>query len=173
MKIHTIYNSDTYKNYTDEDIIQNIIDNSDEPITADDISDDDIYEERNFYSQVDYDDAHVNLNKILPNNILIIANLGLWSGRYSGYKEINNNNLNSILNQAQGNYYHVYYDGYNVKADDSHHDGTNHYTFRLIKDNVNIDNLLEKLYNGTATRNDINNYTKSLRPYVQKIYGWK
>lgn len=171
MKIHTIYNSDTYENYTDDDIIKNILDNDIEK-TREDITNEDIYNERNFYSELDYEDEFINLNKILPSNILMIASLGLWTGRYSGYKVINNN-LNSILTQAQGDYYKVYYDGYNVRAKDSHHDGTNYYTFRLIKDDVNIDNLLEKLYNGTATRNDINNYTKSLRPYVQDIYGWK
>lgn len=141
MKIHTIFNSNTY--------------------------------ESSFYNELDYENAHFDLNKILPNNILIIASLGLWTGRCSAYKVINNNNLNSILTQSQGDCYEVYYDGYNVRAKDIHHDGTNYYTFRLIKDNVNIDNLLEKLYNGTATRNDINNYTKSLRPYIQDIYGWK
>lgn len=170
MKIHTIYNSDTYENYTDDDIIQSILDCY--PEREGDVTDDEIYEQRIELSQWNYDDARLNLNKLLPNKILIIADLGLWSGRYSGYKEINNNNLNSILNQAQGEYYHVYYDGYNIKANDTHHDGTNHYLFRLIKDNVNIDNLLEKLYNGTATRNDINKYTKSLRPYIKEIYGW-
>lgn len=172
MKIHTIYNSDTYENYTDEDIIQDLLD-KDLLKTREDITNEDIYNERNFYSELDYEDAHFDLNKILPNNILIIASLGLWTGRCSGYKVINSSNLNSILCQSQGDYYKVYYDGYNVRAKDSHHDGTNYYTFRLIKDNVNINNLLEKLYNGTATRNDINNYTKSLRPYVQDIYGWK
>ncbi len=103
--------------------------------------------------------------------MLCIASLGLWYGTRTGYK-ILGYNLNDVLKQGQGDYYHVYFDGYNVLADDCHHDGTNHYEFRLIKDNVNIDVLLDKLYNGTATRNDINNYTTSLRRYVSAIYGW-
>lgn len=170
MKVHTIYNSDTYENYTDEDIIQNLLENNRE-LTKDDITEEDIYEERNFLAEMDYSDEKDNLYKLLPNNILCIANLGLWNGRKSGYKVLDNN-LNSILNQACGDYYHVYYDGYNIVAKDSHHDGTNYYTFRLIKDNVNIENLLTKLYNGKATNKDINNYTKSLRSEVKQIYGW-
>jgi hypothetical protein len=171
MKQHTIYNSNTYETYTDEDIIQNFLENDPE-ITKEDISDDDIYNERDFLAQMDFDDECVNLNKELSNKILCIASLGLWYGNRTGYK-ILDNNLKSILYQAQGDYYHVYYDGYNVVAKDCHHDGTNYYTFRLIKDNVNIDNLLNKLYSGTATNNDINNYTKSLRDTVKRIYGWR
>lgn len=167
-----IYNSDTYENYTDENIKQMILDyRNDFDDDNDDITDDEIYEERYFIAEQDFNAEMCNLDKTLSNNILCIANLGLWYGRKTGYKMLGNN-LNEILTVAQGDYYKVFYDGYNVKAKDCHHDGTNYYTFRLIKDNVNIDNLLDKLYNGTATRNDINNYTNSLRNEVKSIYGW-
>lgn len=134
MKLHTIYNSDIYESYSDDDVIQSILDCY--PERDGNITENEIYQQRIELSQWDYETEHVNLNKILSNNIICIASLGLWNGRKSGYK-ILDNNLNSILNQAQGNYYHVYYDGYNVKAKDAHHDGTNHYIFRLIKDGVN------------------------------------
>lgn len=170
MKIHTIYNSDTYENYTDDDIIQSILDRY--PEREGDITDDEIEEELQFLSEQDFNDEYeYNLNKTLSNRILCIADLGLWHGRKTGYKLLGDN-LNEILTSAQGDYYKVYYDGYNVCAEDNHHDGTNYYTFRVIKDNVNIDNLLNKLYNGTATYNDINNYTKSLRSEIKSIYGW-
>lgn len=170
MKKHIIYNSDTYENYTDEDIIQNLLENDSEK-TREDISDEDIYNERIFLDEMDFDAETYNLNKQLSNNILIIASLGLWHGIKTGYKIIDSN-LKSILYQAVGDYYKVYYDGYNVVAEDAHHDGTNYYTFRLIKDDVNIDNLLDKIYSGTATNADINRYTKSLRSEVKTIYGW-
>ena len=170
MKKHTIYNSDSYGNYTDEDIIQNFLENNPE-LKKEDITDEDIYQERNFLSEIDFEDECLNLNKELKNDILCIANLGLWHGRCSGYKMLDNN-LKSTLYQAQGDYYHLYYDGYNLVAEDAHHDGTNYYTFRLVKDGVNINNLLDKLYSGTATNADINRYTKSLRSEVKAIYGW-
>ena len=169
MKQHTIYNADTYEVYTDEDIREHLFDCG---MEKEDIDEDAIYDERSNLAQWDFEDEVANLNISLPNKILCIASLGLWTGRHSGYK-ILDNKLNSILYQAQGSYYHVFYDGYNVVAKDPHHDGTNYYTFRLIKDNVNIDNLLIKLYDGTATKTDINNYTKSLRDTVRKIYGWR
>ena len=170
MKIHTIYNSDTYENYTDDDIIQSILDCY--PEREGDVTDDEIYEQRIELSQWTFDDEYkYNLNKTLSNRILCIANLGLYQDRKTVYKLLGDN-LNEILTAAQGDYYKVYYDGYNVRAEDNHHDGTNYYTFRVIKDNVNIDNLLNKLYNGMATNNDINNYTKSLKSEIKSIYGW-
>ena len=56
-----------------------------------------------------------------------------------------------------------------------HHDGTNHYLYRTYKDGVSedqINNLKEKLYNGTATRADITRITKRLGDEIGKIYGW-
>ena len=168
--IKIVYNSNTYEVYTDDDIIQSILDCY--PEREGDVTDDEICKQRIELSQWDYDDEYkYNLNKTLPNRILCIADLGLWQGRKTGYKLLGDN-LNEILTVAQGDYYKVYYDGYNVRAEDNHHDGTNYYTFRVIKDNVNIDNLLNKLYNGTATNNDINNYTKSLKSEIKSIYGW-
>ena len=171
--IKIIYNSNTHEIYTDDDIKEMILNyRNDFDDDNKDITDDDIEEERQFLSKQDFDDEYkYNLNKTLSNRILCIADLGLWHGRKTGYKLLDDN-LNEILTAAQGDYYKVYYDGYNVRAEDNHHDGTNYYTFRVIKDNVNIDNLLNKLYNNTATNNDINNYTKSLRSEIKSIYGW-
>lgn len=112
-----------------------------------------------------------NLDKELDGNIIVIADLHLWNGVRSGYKVIGNN-LKNVLTSSVGSSYKVYCDAYNVRAEDAHHDGTNTYMFREIKENVNIDILKDKIYNGTFTSADISRYTKSLRPYVAKIYGW-
>jgi len=165
--IKIIYNSDSYNNYTDSDIIEQLREND---IKLDDITEQMILNEQ-FMSQIDFEDEEGNLNLELPHKIICIANLGLWNGKHTGYK-ILGYNLKEILYQAQGDYYKVYYDGYNIKATDIHHDGTNHYTFRMIKPNMNIELLLTKLYNGTAQATDINNYTTSLRKYAKEIYGW-
>lgn len=168
--IKMVYDSDTYNNYSDDDIIQNLLENDSE-LTKDKITDMDIYSERCFLSELDFDSESDNLNESLNNNIICIADLGLWHGRKSGYK-ILDNNLNSILRQGQGDYYSVFYDGFNLRAKDIHHDGTNYYTFRELKENTNYQILLDKLYQGTATKNDVNNYTSSLKKYVKRIYGW-
>ena len=119
----------------------------------------------------DFDDEVGNLHQELDNRIIVIADLGLWNGRHSGYKVIGSN-LNDIMYQSTDGNYKVWFDGHNIKAKDSHHDGFNYYEFREIKSGVNIDILKDKIYNGTFTRRDINRYTTSLGKYVKEIYGW-
>lgn len=168
MKIKTIYNSDTYEVYTDEEIKEQL--QEWQEIPAEEVTQEMIWDERSFLADMDYQDSRDNLN-ISTNQILCIADLGLWNGRKSGYKTLTNN-LNSILSASGGEYYHIYYDGYNIRARDCHHDGTNYYLFRELKTDTNYQILLDKLYSGTATNADINRYTKSLRPYIKKAYGW-
>lgn len=126
------------------------------------------------YDDIDlfFDDEQSNLFKILDGRILCIADMGLWNGRRTGYK-ILGNNLNEILTTGIGcDEKEIYCDAYNVYAQGYHHDGRNHVEFREIRENRNIENLLDKIFsNQPITRREINYYTKSLRPYIKSIYG--
>ena len=104
--------------------------------------------------------------------ILLIADLGLWNGRRPGY-QIREGNVKNILYDGDADYIEWYSDGYNIKATAAHHDGTNFYEYRVIREDRNIQNLLDAIYNGEEiTRKKLNYYTKSLEPYVRKIYNW-
>ena len=49
------------------------------------------------------------------------------------------------------------------------------YGYRVYKDGVTssqIDNLKNKLYNGTATRADITRITNKIGNEIAKVYGW-
>jgi hypothetical protein len=117
------------------------------------------------------DDECANLNKETEGRILAIADLGLWNGRRQGYK-ILTNNVNSIFTTGD-DYTEYYSDGYNIRGTGVHHDGTNFYEYRVIREDRNIQNLLDAIYNGEKiTRKKLNYYTKSLHPYVAKVYGW-
>ena len=117
-------------------------------------------------------DEKANLNKEAEGRILVIADLGLWSGRKQAYK-ILNRNISSILYDRNAEYVEWYSDGYNIKATAVHHDGTNFYEYRVIREDRNIDNLLELIYNGEEiSRKKLNYYTKSLHNYVAEVYGW-
>lgn len=117
------------------------------------------------------DDERANLNIKTDGRILIIAELGLWDGLHQGY-QILGKNVNTIFDQHY-DYTEWFSDGYNIRAIDAHHDGVNHYEFREIREDRNIQNLLDAIYNGEKiTRKKLNYYTKSLYPYVAKIYGW-
>ena len=119
-------------------------------------------------------DEQVNLNKNIDGRILIIAGLGLWDGRRQGYKVLGNN-IKEIfnINDRGFDYAEFYGDGYNIKATEWHHDGTNYYEYRVIREDRSIDNLLDAIYNGEEiSRKKLNYYTKSLYPYVANVYGW-
>lgn len=136
---------------------------------------DDIYDwmvETNGYY---LDDERMNLNKQLDGRILVIANLGMWDGRKQGYK-ILGTNLNEIfdINPSGFDYAEFYGDGRNIKATEHHHDGINYYEYRMIREDRNIDNLLDAIYNGEEiSRDKLNYYTNSLYKAVADVYGWR
>ena len=118
------------------------------------------------------EDEKYNLDKELEGNILCIASIGRWNGRFQGYKLLGNN-LKEILQSFACDEFHIYFDGFNIKSEGYHHDGRNYIEFREIRNNRDIENFLDIIYSGKKlTRNLINYYTKSLKPYIKTIYGW-
>ena len=125
------------------------------------------------YGELDHyiDDERMNLDVTTDGRILVVADLGLWYGRRQGYR-ILDGNVKNILS-ADVDYVEWYSDGYNIKATAAHHDGTNYYEYRVIREDRNIQNLLDAIYNGEEiTRKKLNYYTRSLEPYVRRVYGW-
>jgi hypothetical protein len=114
-----------------------------------------------------------NLNIPTDGRILVIADIGAWDGRHQGYRiGTSRRNINEIFDRHY-DYTEWYSDGYNIRAIDVHHDGVNYYEFREIREDRNIQNLLDAIYNGEKIgRKKLNYYTKSLHPYVAKVYGW-
>lgn len=116
-------------------------------------------------------DERANLNKKINGRILVLGDLGRWDGRVNGYK-ILDNNISSIL-ETDCDYCEWYSDGYNIKYKGIHHDGVNYAEYRVIREDRNIENLLDDIYNGKEiSRKKLNYYTKSLHSYVAKVYGW-
>lgn len=123
------------------------------------------------------DDERVNLNIQLDQPILIIADLGLWTGRHMGYKEIASGNIRDCLYSDRDIDYSTWYVDRlgDLRCDAIHHDGTNHLLYRTYKPGVRdsqIDLLKEKLYYGTATSADITRITRRLGDEIGKVYGW-
>ena len=120
-------------------------------------------------------DERCNLNIQLSQPILVVADLGLWNGRRSGYKEIESGNIRDCL-YSDTDYSTWYVDRLgDLRCDAIHHDGTNHYLYRTYKDGVResqIDLLKEKLYRGIATRADITRITRRLGDDIAKVYGF-
>lgn len=122
------------------------------------------------------EDEKMNLDVQLDRPILMIADLGLWNGRKSGYKEIQSGNIRDCF-VSVGDYVTWYVnDNGDFCCDDTHHDGTNHYRYRTYKKNASerqIEGLKAKLYDGTATEADINKVTVGLGKKIAAVYGWK
>lgn len=120
-------------------------------------------------------DERINLNIQLEHPILVIADLGLWYGRRTGYKELSSGNIRDCL-YTDTDYACWYVDRLgDLRCDAIHHDGTNHYLYRTYKDNVRpsqIDLLKAKLYSGTATRADITRVTRRLGDDIANVYGF-
>ena len=136
-----------------------------------DVSDDDVWSfiDESLGNQLD--DERCNLNIETEGRILAIADLELWNGLVRGYR-ILGTNVNNIFDINE-NYNEYYSDGRNIKATCTHHDGTNWVEYRVIRENRNIDNLLNDIYNCKhVSYQKLNYYTKSLLPYVAKVYGW-
>ena len=138
-------------------------------------SDDELYEIM-CETNADYlGDERVNLNIQLSQPILVVADLGLWDGRRMGYKEIESGNIRDCL---YSNYdYTTWYVDKNgdFRCDDIHHDGTNHYLYRVYKDTATdsqIENLKAKIYDGKATRADITRVTRRLGDEIAAVYGF-
>ena len=143
--------------------------------------DDDPNDENKLYEYMveandDYlSDERRNLDIQFSQPIIVIGDLGRWNGRVTGYKMIDSGNIRDCL-YADTDYTEWYVDKYgDLRADAVHHDGTNHYLYRVFKDGVTdtqIENLQDKIYNGKATRADITRVTKRLGDDIAGVYGF-
>lgn len=143
--------------------------------------DDDPNDEQALYEwmeETNYDylsDERVNLNVQLSQPIIVIGDIGRWNGRVMGYKDIPSGNIRDCL-YADTDYTEWYVDKYgDLRADATHHDGTNHYLYRVFKDGVSetqMENLRDKIYHGKATRADITRLTRRLGDEIAAVYGF-
>lgn len=115
------------------------------------------------------DDEKVNLDKELGQNLVMIGYLSLWDGNRTGWKRLNGTNLNDIFQGTCGDYvtWYVNEDG-DICCDDCHHDGTNHYVYRAIKENLSDWEFDELMAEGK----NVDELTDKLGHYVKEIYGW-
>lgn len=123
------------------------------------------------------EDERINLNITLDNDILILADIGLWNRRCIGYRELNSNNISDCLYfEADCDYAEWYVDSYgNFKSRQTHHDGTHYITYRAWKKEVTDEQkerVLDAIYDGTCNERMIRRYTESLGKYIARIYGW-
>lgn len=122
------------------------------------------------------DDERMNLDIPVSEEIIVLGDLGLWNGRKSGYKEIHGHSIKDCL-YTDTDYATWYLDDRgDLCCEAIHHDGTNHYLYRVFKPDVSDtrkENFLEKVLRGTVTRADITRTTQRLGDKIAEVYGWK
>ena len=116
------------------------------------------------------DDERANLDIEVDGYIVAFVDLGLWNGRHNG-GGIVGTNVKDILH-SECDYLDWYCDRYNVRCKATHHDGTNHYLYRVAKSHEQAEHLINKIAYHGMTEEQFRKATRSLRPYVAKVYGW-
>lgn len=121
------------------------------------------------------DDERMNLDIQLPEEILVIGDIGLWYGRRNAYKEIRSGNIKDCL-YSDTDYSTWYVDRLgDLRCNAIHHDGTNFYLYRVYKEGVSEeqkDRLKDKICSGRASRADITRLTKRLGDAIAEVYGF-
>ena len=111
-----------------------------------------------------------NLDIQVDGVIVVFADLGLWDGHHNGAKTVGSN-VSNIL-RSNDDYLDWYCDRYNVRCEGVHHDGTNTYLYRVARDEEQARRLVNSIAYEGMTEQEFMRATKSLRPYVARVYGW-
>ena len=118
-----------------------------------------------------------NLNIDVGAEIIILAKLGLWYGTVNAWRTISKTNIADCFDTAQGDMCEFYVDDLgDLRCKDVHHDGTNHYLYRMWKPGISESvkfGFLCKWQRGEATRADVTRYTKRIGNYIADVYGWQ
>ena len=124
------------------------------------------------------DDERCNLNKEVNGFIIAMAfrssmRYGVWGGAGNkGYK-LCGSNVSDILNTSSDDA-EWFGDGYNIRGEFADHDGEDSVIYRVAKSEYDAERLATKICNGDiSTEEQFRKATKSLYPYVAKVYGWK
>ena len=116
------------------------------------------------------EDERENLDVDVGGTIVVFADLGLWYGRRSGYKILDGTRLSGVLRSWGDDYMEWYVEDGELKCCGAHHDGTNYYTYRVLKDQELLDRMGDEF--GVDLK-ELMDKTEPLGDMVSKIYGWE
>lgn len=108
--------------------------------------------------------------------ILVVAELGLWDGTQMAYKEIESGNLADCFEPGSDSLQIRWFVDENgdLRCDDIHHDGVNHYLYRVLKPGIPekaVDMLKEDISAGVASMAEIECCTARLGDAISTVYG--
>lgn len=118
------------------------------------------------------DDERENLseeNTGFNGYIVAFAELGLWNGVRVASKVYND--ISDILQNTSCDGCEWYMDEWNVHFRGVHHDGTNNVLYRYVDNEKRAYDLMNKIACGGMNLKQFKKATKSIRPFVKKVYG--
>lgn len=133
----------------------------------DEFSEDELLREAEEQTAYEYEYAQETLDHILDGQVVVFADLGRWNGRMDGGR-MGGVNLNECLRSYSRGELRVYVEDEELKADEAHHDGENHYVYRLLPDSISDcrRNLFEAAFRAYDFKKAIQ-YTKPLGKTVE------
>ena len=126
-------NYETWKNYTDEEIIESLVENG---IDEDEITDPMIWEERDFYIQNDWENAKEQLAEFFlnGNKWMIFGEIARWNGTYKAGMVFDTFEDFFYRAASDCDYWKFYDENGHLYLTCSHHDGTCHYEIKELTD---------------------------------------
>lgn len=128
------------------------------------------------------DDERTNLNINIGTPILCIADIGRWDGRHTAAKIIRSGNIADCLYSLMDcdSTCHWYLDEHgDLCCRESHHDGTNYYTYRGVRPNKSgetedrLQLICGNIMKDKFTDWQRTHYTYRLGDKIAEVYGWK
>ena len=101
--------------------------------------------------------------------IVAFAELGLWTGVKIASKVYDD--ISNILQNTSWDECEWYLDEWNVRFRGVHHDGTNNVRYRYVDTEKRANDIMNKIVCGGMNLKQFKKATKSIRPFVQKVYG--
>ena len=172
----TIWNSESYYEQTDEVQEQYKRDMA-ESLDCDEEELDEERLARLWYEDVDFnlDCERSNLDKYIDGVIIALGHRSSHYGAICGNgregTKIVGSNIADILS-TNGDDADFWAEDYDINGRTSDHDGSWYITYRVCKDYSEAERLQDMAYEGKLDNADIMARTKSLYPYIAKIYGW-
>lgn len=114
-------------------------------------------------------DLKQKYNKNTEGNIVVIANIERWSKCSWTLAYLNTNQIAEIFqNLDDGSDIRWFTDSRNLRGDERTKQGLNHYIFREVRENKNLNKLKQRLEHGEeVTPQLLNYYTHTLLDYVE------
>lgn len=130
----TIYNNySLWETYPDEEVRECLIENG---MEEDEITEEDIWEERYFYDEMDWEDTKITLKDFFNSKSkwMIFGEVGRWDGVYKAGTLFETFDDFFYKAAKDCDYIHFYDENGHLYLTCSHHDGTCHYEIKEVTD---------------------------------------